>query len=98
MRGDNIISNIEINITRDGEPRVFFVDVVISWYSSPGSMYTRNGDPGDPPEFDFDFQISHVSEVMDDGSLEDVSQEFYDELYHEVGEELNQMDIETIKG
>lgn len=26
------------------------IDVKISWYNDPGTMYRSNGDPGDPPD------------------------------------------------
>lgn len=35
--------------------------VQASYYSSPGSMYARNGDPGEPPEESFDIESTRVT-------------------------------------
>lgn len=55
---------------------------------SPGSMYKRNGDPGDPPE-DPEFDIHHIF----DGDKE-VTQEFIDDedLYEAILEKIGEVE------
>lgn len=98
MSGSNLIESIEIEVDRDGEIRFYEVDVAISWYHTPERMYERNGDPGTPEDFDFDFQIIHAYEITEDNQAIELGNEYFDELYHHVGEVLNRYDVDTIKG
>ena len=36
------------------------------YYYSPGTMYRRNGDPGDPPEEEFSVENVDINEVYDE--------------------------------
>lgn len=61
----------------------------------PGTMYSRNGDPGDPPESpEIDIRSAklgqHDASFLFDGDFEDLYDELLedaDELYHERPEE-----------
>ena len=52
---------------------------------TPGTMYKRNGDPGDPPEDYFEvtsYEVSNVTDA-DDASVDDqeIAQKVYDDVY-----------------
>lgn len=59
----------------DGSVHITYDDVELdcdvlargTYYYSPGTMYRRNGDPGDPPEEDIDVASLELEDVYIDG-------------------------------
>lgn len=54
------------------------VDAKASYYHDDGCMYLRNGDPGYPPEDDFDIEEVNVNSVKyedEDGNMVEVTDE-----------------------
>ena len=63
------------------------VNATFSYTNDPGSMYRRNGDPGDPPFEELEcisFKLTDVTKVNEDGEeysvdiTDDIEQMFYD--------------------
>lgn len=80
MKGSNLLS-LEI----DYPDYVLDCDVMVDWYYDPGCWYDRNGDPGRPPEFDWDFEIVHIAKQYEDDRVEVDAKDFDD--YREAIEE-----------
>lgn len=54
MTGTLTYNNDDLEFTYDGKEYCVDVHATAEYYYSPGCMYRRNGDPGDPPEYDFE--------------------------------------------
>lgn len=97
MTGHNLIENLEIEVERNGDVEVYQVDVLVKWVYDPGVWTYKNGDPGYPSSFDYDFEIIHAHQLTDEG-LEELGSEYYDELWSSVSDKLDEMDIDKLKG
>lgn len=69
------------------------VSAECDYYYSPGCMYKRNGDPGDPPEEDFEVTDVSIEEARDIETNELV-EPIPDGLQEKVREELQNGDYE----
>lgn len=96
MRGTNLIENVEVDIVNGSEFLMYEVDVIVEWSYEPGCWYRSNGDPGDPPSSDWDFEIIHAHLVNEDGEREEVGSERFAELYSETHEKLNNLTWEEL--
>ena len=95
MRGHNLIEKVEVDIVRGNEILYYEVDVIVEWSYSPGCWYRRNGDPGEPESYDWDFEIIHAY-LIEDGEKEEIGSEGFDELYHETHKQLNKLTWEEL--
>lgn len=86
-----IIEGIQIEVKRD-ELLTYEVDINLVWTSDPGVHTFRNGDPGYPGSFDYDFQVVHAYLFDENGEKEEISSERFDELYSEISEYLDRIE------
>lgn len=86
-----IIEGIQIEVKRD-ELESYEVDINLVWTSDPGVYTYRNGDPGYPPSFEYDFQVIHAYLIDENGKKEEVSSERFDELYSDISEYLDNIE------
>lgn len=62
-------SNDDLEFSYNGREYSVDVHATAECYYSPGCMYKRNGDPGDPPEYDF--EITDIDATWVDITEED---------------------------
>lgn len=66
-----------------------------TYYYSPGCMYRRNGDPGDPPEEEIDVKKIYVDSLVDvDGKSVSLTEEKLKELEGDIEEAITDGDFE----
>jgi len=62
-------NNDDLEFSYNGREYSVDVHARAEYYYSPGCMYRRNGDPGDPPEYDF--EITDIDATWYDITEED---------------------------
>lgn len=83
-----VIENIQVDV--NNEP--YEVDINLVWSSDPGVHTLRNGDPGYPGSFEYDFQIIHAFLFDENGNKSEVDSSKFDSIYPEVESYLDKMD------
>jgi hypothetical protein len=83
--GTNLIENVEV----EKYPRIFICDVMVNYWEHSGSYDT-------PGERDYDFEVIHCYEVLEDGTEEEKNREEINELYEWVKDELDKLDWEEL--
>lgn len=71
-----------------------YVEATADYYYSPGRMYMQNGDPGYPPDEDFEIEDVEATwyEVDEDGNETEVSPT--SEMQSALDDYLNDLDID----
>ena len=80
----------------DGEATHVELAITVSsvGYSSPGTMYARNGDPGDPPEGDDQRTVEDI-DIVDGKKGEKFPKELYSVVESWLETEIKDLDIDT---
>lgn len=72
--------NDDLDITVDGKNYTVDVTARADYYYDAGCMYRRNGDPGDPPESEFEIEEVNAVWHDEDGNVVEATEEMTDAL------------------
>lgn len=75
-------------------PFVITAGVWVNWSYDPGCWYRRNGDPGDPPSFDYEVVIEYICLVDELGTATPVDPSEFDNYRSAIESEVDKIPMQ----